>query len=154
MNDLGKVGAVIVAAASGVLGFAAMTVLGPAKLQYADSSEERQQQRLENIANGFRAGYAVTSGGHSEITRITADAERDLVAVDIRFTNKLVEHAGYNEVSAFREGVLKHACAFLDKKGVISEGVTMKLRMTKPSGARLTDISLSEEGCAPYLKRA
>ena len=145
---------IIVAVICGFIGFATMAVLGPSKFDYADDPEERQQQRLDNIAKGFEIGFKATSGGQAVIERIRADAGTDSIAVDIRFIQKEIEFAPPGVVADFRKYVYKHNCVFLDRKSVLDEGVTLKIRTMKPSGALLTNFSINKENCAPYLNSA
>ena len=145
---------ILIAAACGLLGFAAMAVLGPSDFNYANEPESRQQKKLENIAKGFEIGFKTTSRGMAEINRIRADAETDTISVDIRFIRADVEHAPANAIAEFRREVYKNNCAFLDNKSLLDEGVTLRIRMTKPSGSALTNFTINKDGCRPYLDAA
>jgi hypothetical protein len=149
---MSKIGPVIVASISGVIGFAAMATLGPSRFDYADAPEERQQKTLDNIAKGFEGGFNATSGGHAVIKRISANAQTDTISVDIQFKKQEVKYAGASAINEFRDFVYKHNCSFLNRKSVLQEGVTLKIRMTKPSGSALTNFTISEANCQPYLK--
>jgi len=151
---MAKVIPIIVASFSAFFGFAAMAVLGPSRFDYADATEERQQRTLDNIAKGFESGFDATSGGQAVIKRIRTNAETDTISIDIQFTKKEVEYAGTAAITEFREFVYKHNCGFLSRKSVLQEGVTLNIRMTRPSGAALTNFSISESNCKPYLKAA
>ena len=102
----------------------------------------------------FEVGFKATSGGQAVIERIRADAGTDSIAVDIRFIQKEIEFAPPGVVADFRKYVYKHNCVFLNRKSVLDEGVTLKIRTMKPSGALLTNFSINRENCAPYLKSA
>jgi len=145
-------GKIIVASVCGLLGFAATAILVPSRFDYADAPEDRQQQRLDNIARGFEAGFNATSGDLSVIKRIRASAETDSISIDIQFTKKEIEYAGTGAIQEFRNYVYKYNCAILDKKSVLQEGVTLKIRMTKPSGSVLTNFTINEAACEPYLR--
>jgi len=154
MSALKNIGAAIVATACGAIGFAAMTILAPASYSYAEESEERQQQSLENIAKGFEVGFKATAGSNAVIKRISPNAAADVILIDVQFTRKEIENAPTHAIDDFRRQIYVQQCALLDRKSVLASGVKLKIRTLRPSGSLLTSFDISAKGCAPYLKSA
>lgn len=154
MGDLKTIGAVLVATACGAIGFAATAVLAPTSFNYADASEERQQQLLDGIAKGFESGFKATAGDNAVIKRITASAATDVISVDVQFTKKEVENAPPKAIEAFRDQVYTQQCRYLDHKQILDSGVSLKMRTMRPSGSTLTTFNISKAGCAPFLDAA
>ena len=154
MAGPGNIGAIVVALFCGALGFIGVAALAPSNFDYANASEDARERYLTNIANGFERGFNATSAGQAEIKQINVNPQADAISIDVRFVRKEIEYAPAKAVEEFRRFVYENNCAFLDKKTVLEKGVTLKIRMTKPSGAPLTNFTLNSTGCAPYLKAA
>lgn len=150
---MNKAAPLIIAPIVGGVILLSMAALTRAEFDYATATEERQQKYLDNIARGFSAGFNATSGGSATIKRISANASADVISVDIQFTKKEVETATASAVENFRQFVYKNECAWLEKNDVLEKGVSIKIRMTKPSGSVLTNFNINDEACSAYIKR-
>lgn len=151
-------GAIAAAILASVLSAAAMAALKSGNIgfnfnfDYANASEERQQKFLDSVVKGFEAGFERSAKGAAEIEWIKADAAYDTLSVDLRFRLKDVERANGYQVEAFRKEMLTENCKLLDSKELLDAGVKMKLRMKRPSGGVLTNMTFDSAACAPYLK--
>ena len=131
----------------------AATLTSGGSLDYSSSTEERQQKYLEDIARGFEAGFKATAGRNAEIKRISANPDADAISVDIQFLRKDVERATPKAIESFRKEIYTKQCGFLAKRGVLEQGISIRMRMTKPSGAPLTNFNVSASTCERYLKK-
>ncbi|MEX0645062.1 MAG: hypothetical protein WD076_07115 [Parvularculaceae bacterium] len=135
----------------GVICGAAVLVGSAANFDYADADEDAQQRYLENTVSGIKTGFSITAGDSAKITRIKADAAFDLIALDIKFHDPRIDHAGYEDIEAFRETAFRQICRDRSVKTVVTKGVSLKLRMLRPNGGSLSTFTFNEESCAPFL---
>jgi hypothetical protein len=130
----------------------AAAACGAATVDYAEQSEEIQQQRLDRFASGFKAGFNATSRGQAEIERMTANAAWDSVTADIRFKPANVEQASLEDLAAFRKYLFDKSCNFAPQRSLFEQGVSLKLRLKKPSGSTLANYELNQKNCTPHYK--
>lgn len=147
-----RAAAFIIAPLVGILMVAATATTQGVGFDYAAASESRQQKYLDGVVKGFGRGFAATAGGAAFIERISADAGRDLISVDVRFRKKEVEHATADQIEDFRAYIYKGNCGYLAENAFLEQGVTLKMRIKRPSGAILTSFAVNKEACAPYRK--
>lgn len=148
---MNKAAPAVIAPIVGALMFAAMGTTEDARFDYAAASEVRQQKYLERIVGDFERGFAATAGG-VVIERISASAEWDAISVDVRLTKKEVETATAEQIEDFRDFAYERNCAYFAEKAVFDQGVTLKMRIKRPSGAALTTFTVNGESCEPYRK--
>ena len=149
---MNKAAPAVIAPIVGALMFAAMGTTEDARFDYAAASEIRQQKYLDRIAKGFERGFTSTAGGGAVIERIGASAEWDAISVDVRLTKKEVETATADQIEDFRSFAYKRNCAYFPEKALFDQGVTLKMRIKRPSGAALTTFTVNGDGCEPYRK--
>lgn len=148
---MSKAAPAVIAPIVGALMFAAMGTTEDASFDYAAASEIRQQKYLERIAGDFEQGFAAAAGG-AVIERISASAEWDAISVDVRLTKMEVETATAEQIENFRDFAYKRNCAYFAEKALFDQGVTLKMRIKRPSGAALTTFAVNGESCDPYRK--
>ena len=151
---MNKAAPAIIAPIIGGLMFAAMGTTQGVGFNYETASEERQQKYLDGVAKGFEKGFSATVGRAAVIERISANAEWDTISVDVRFTKKDVEKATADQIEDFRKFIYRRNCSYFAERALFNQGITLKMRMKRPSGAVLTNFTVNEEGCAPYRKTA
>jgi len=149
---MNKAAPAIIAPIIGGLMFAAMGATQGVGFDYKSAPEERQQKYLEGIAKGFEKGFNATAGGAAVIERISANADHDMISVEVRFTKKEVEKATADQIEDFRQFTYKRNCGYFADNALFDKGVTLKMRMKRPSGGVLTNFTINEEGCEPYRK--
>lgn len=149
---MNKAAPAIIAPIIGGLMFAAMGTTQGVGFDYKSAPEERQQKYLENVVKGFERGFEATAGDIAVIERISANAQWDSISVDVRFTQKTVESATADQIENFRNFNYKQTCGYFAEKSLFDQGVTLKMRVKRPSGAALTNFTVNEESCAPYRK--
>jgi hypothetical protein len=137
----------IIAPLIGVLMFAAMATTQGVRFDYRAAPESRQHKYPDGAVTGFERGFAAPAGGAAFIERIGADAGRDMILVDVRFRKKEVETATADQIEDFRAYIYKENCRYLAENAFLEQGVTLKMRIRRPSGAILTSFSVNEEAC-------
>lgn len=142
----------IIAPLIGLLMLAATAMTQDVGFDYATASERRQQKYLDGVVKGFERGFIATAGGAAFIERIGADAGRDMISVDVRFRKKEVETATADQIGDFRAYIYKENCRYFAENAFLEQGVTLKMRIRRPSGAILTSFAVNAEACAPYRK--
>ena len=122
-----------------------------ARYDYASSTEDEKQKRLEAIAKGFQAGFKMTAGSKAEITQTYVDATADLVSISVQLKDKRVNDLPYEQVDRQRVTVLKQVCAQTEKKGLLDTDFTMRVRFFRPGGGKLMTLQVDAENCEPYV---
>ncbi len=149
---MNKAAPAIIAPIVGGLMFAAMGTTQDARFDYKAASQERQQKYLEGVVKGFEKSFSATAGGAAIIERASANAQWDTISIDVRFTKKEVETATAEQIEDFRRFIYQQNCSYFAEKSLFDQGVTLRMRMKRPSGAVLTNFTVSDEGCEPYRK--
>lgn len=149
---MNKAAPAIIAPIIGGLMFAAMGTTQGIGFDYKSASEERQQKYLDGIASGFERGFNATAGGAAIIERIDASADRDTISVEVRFTKKEVEKATADQIEDFRQFTYNRNCGYFAENALFEKGITLKMRMKRPSGAVLTNFTVNEDSCELYRK--
>ncbi len=124
-----------------------------APANYSTADEDSQQQYLDRFAKGFEQGFKMTARGQAEIENISTNAQYDSVSVDIRFLPSNVERATTQELVAFRKIIFEKNCNFGPQRALFEQGVTLKVRMKKPSGSALASYDLNKSSCASHFKK-
>jgi hypothetical protein len=133
-----------------IAALAAAGCAGPAA--YQEMTDEKQQVYLEGVARGIESGFRVSAGKIATIKTISADAARDMISLEIKFTPPQVERAPYDAVMKMRNQVFEQMCNKSPSKGLIDNGVSLRVELKKPSGMTMTNVALSSGACAPYRK--
>lgn len=147
---MNKAAPAIIAPIIGGLMFAAMGTTQGVLFDYRAAPEERQQKYLDGIAKGFEKGFNATAGGAAIIERIGADAQSDMISVEVRFTKTEVENATADQIEDFRQFTYQQDCSYFADNALFEKGITLKMRMKRPSGAVLTNFTVTEDGCRPF----
>ncbi len=148
---MGKAIPFIIAAIVAVFSFISAASISGGGRDYANSSEEQQQQYLENVAKGFKTGFLIGAGRTAEITQTFVDAEVDLISFTVTFIDKRVENTPMGHIQKQQRLIANNACAMAEKKKLLENGVTMRIRMYRPSGASIGAVQIDEENCAEFL---
>lgn len=136
-----------------VLSLTALAACGgpSASFDYQTASEERQQKYLDGIANGFKTGFRFTAGNRAELSRLEADASIDMVSITIQYKDDRMEKASGEQIGQMKQLLLKYSCKNAQKSKMLEQGVTMRIRMKRPSGSQMTGFDIDEEGCQGYV---
>jgi hypothetical protein len=137
-------------AAAIAVALAAAGCAGPAS--YQEMTDENQQAYLEGVARGIEAGFKASAGKIATIKTISGDAARDMISLEIKFTPPQVERAPYDAVMKMRNQVFEQMCNKSPAKGLIDNGVSLRVELKKPSGMTMTNVALSSNACSPYRK--
>ena len=131
-----------------LVALAATGCAGPAS--YPEMTDEKQQAYLEDVARGIESGFRVSAGNVATIKTLSADAARDLISVEIRFTPPQIERASYEAIAKMRAQVFEQMCNKSPARQLMDNGVHLRVEMKKPSGMTMTNVELSSGACAPY----
>lgn len=145
---MNKAAPAIIAPIVGALIIAAMGTTR--SFDYAAASEDLQQRYLVKIARGFERNFSAAVGDNAIVERISADARRDAISVEARFAKTEIETATADQVEDFRSFAHRRSCAWFAERALFDQGVTLKMRIKRPSGAVLTAFTVDREGCEPY----
>lgn len=145
---MNKAAPAIIAPIVGALIIAAMGTTR--SFDYAAASEDRQRKYLEKIARSFERNFSAAVGDNAIVERISADAHRDAISVEARFAKKEIETATAGQVEDFRSFAYGRSCAWFAERALLDQGVTLKMRIKRPSGAALTAFTVDRESCEPY----
>ncbi len=150
---MGKViGAIVAGVVSFIVMFNVASVSsGGGKFDYATATEERQQKYLEGVANGFSAGFKLTAGKRAELSRVEADASIDMISITIQYKDEKIENVTGQQIGQLKKMMQKTACKMADKKKMLESGVTMRMRLKRPSGSQMTGFDINAADCAPFL---
>jgi hypothetical protein len=122
----------------------AIAACSAATADYQSMSPEKQQAHLDSVAKGIKAGFPATAGGVAQITYLTADADADIIALDMKITDSRAENASYAQAEKMKQTMQEQSCVNSAVRDLFKIGVTLKLRILRPSGANLATVSLSE----------
>lgn len=140
-------GALVLAAAA-----AGAAVLAPSPFDYAHAGEASRQHYLDGLAAGFRSGFHASVGRRAQVESLTADARAGLISVDIRLRDARAERLSENEVDAIGDSLGERNCALLGERGLLDDGVAMRIFVKRPSGGALAGFSFDKESCAVYSR--
>lgn len=143
----------IVSIIVGFISFASVASLsGGGKFDYATADEERKQQFLDNVAKGFTHGFKMTAGKSAEITQIFTDSSLDLISISIQYNDQRVETVSATHIEKQRVFMAKQSCRMAKKQKLLEMGVTMRMRLYRPSGAKMGVVQIDSESCAHYIR--
>jgi hypothetical protein len=145
-----KAAPALIAPIVGALMLAAMAATQSVKIDYRSASEAQQQKYLNAVARSFERDFRAAAGDGAFVERIDADAAWDAILVDARLTRDEVERATGEQIEDFRDFVYERTCGRFAEQALFETGVTLKIRMLKPSGALLATFNINENGCEPY----
>lgn len=134
----------------GMIGVGALGLKSAVDLDYRGQSEQDQQRFLDGVAKGFSDGFAVSAGDQAKITYLTASAANDTIAADIKFANPAIEQINGVATENLRKQLFSQYCNYLAGEKLNDSGVTLKLRLMRPSGAPITTVLFNEATCAAH----
>lgn len=149
-----KAAPALIAPIVGALMLAAMAATQSVKIDYRSASEAQQQKFLNAVAKSFERDFRAAAGDGAFVERIDADASWDAILVDARLTRDEVERATDEQIENFRKFVFSRNCGYFAEQALFGTGVTLKIRVLKPSGALLAIFTISESLCEPYRTAA
>ena len=144
----------IIGIVSAVIAFSTMASLsggGNRIANYDTLDDASQQEVLDQIASGFKAGFNLTAGKRAEITQIYTDTSYDLVSISVQYNDKRIETAPADAIERTRQMLTKQTCKLANKQKMLERGITMRIRMHRPSGARMGTVQVDPENCARYI---
>ena len=137
-----------------VVGIGALSLKSAMDLDYQSLNEEAQQHFLDGVARGIKDGVVATAGGQADIPYITADAASDLIAFDFRFADPRAEAIDHRTTETMKRELFVQYCNYFAGDKLNDSGVTVKMRLLRPSGGAIASLSFNEETCAPHRKTA
>lgn len=151
---MNKAAPAIIAPIVGALMFAAMGTTQSVNFDYAAAPEDRQKKYLDGLALQFERDFKASAGKSAIVERVDADASNDIISIDIRFNNEIVETATADQIAEFRNYAYARHCAFAVEKALFDKGIALKIRVERPSGAALATLVINEESCAADPQRS
>lgn len=136
-----------------LVGLAGLSLEAGMRFDYAAASEADQQAFLDHIAATMKANYEMKEGA-TELTRISADAGRDLINLAVRFTGPEFEEPPAQQIEFLKNYMYTENCNYFATRAIVEKGVRLEFAVLRPSGAPLADLVFDREACAPFLSPA
>jgi hypothetical protein len=138
------------AAAFAILGLGALTMSTRGDFDYRAMEEGAQQKILDEMATGLRYGLVRATNGAVIVHSVTADAATDRLDLAARFVDPLYEETDERRIAEVTTGLYQSNCNQFATRKVIDGGVSVRFRVTRPSGADMIDVEFNSATCAPY----
>lgn len=150
---MGKVVGAILAGIALLIFFASIaTVNGDANLNYASMDEAQQQEYLDKIVKGFAFAKWLNIGGPLKLSQTFADASLDVVSISYKITDPRIERVNASQIQKVRLQLTKSVCTLRPMQMVIEQGVTLRIRVVRPSGAPIMTAQLDKGSCRKYVR--
>lgn len=132
-------------------GLAALSLEAGMRFDYAAASEAEQQEFLDHIADTMKATYDMKEGA-TELTRISADADADLIDLAVRFKAPEFEDPPAQQIEFLKRYMYTENCNYFATREIVEKGVRLDFSVLRPSGEPLALLAFDRGSCAPYLK--
>jgi hypothetical protein len=95
-------------------------------------------------------GYVDKDCDQAKIAYLTASSANDMIAADIKFANPAIEQINGLANENLRKKLFSQYCNYFAGEKLNDSGVTLKLRLMRPSGAPITTVLFNEATCAAH----
>ena len=132
-----------------VLMAAGVAAVGKSNFDYETASAERRQKHLENLARGFSSELRISSTGKIRLISTDTNSRTDRIEITLQYTSAIAEFGEPAKIEQRSAWMRTRYCEMAEARGLLDLGVTTRVKLRRPSGARLTVFNITKNECAP-----